>query len=152
MKRVWWLIILLITHPAWAMPMGNLHFQDMQGAPADIPLGKPVLIAFWRSDCAPCLHELTLLPDIAKQHPDLSIMLVSLQDAEHTRAHVSPMPANVHVLVAKDDAKTVLAAFGNDRVLALPYSVMLDSKGQRCDWYYGIIAPEKVKEWQKKCS
>jgi thiol-disulfide isomerase/thioredoxin len=150
----------LSASAAEAKIMDDLKFEELRGtqleqsaaATPEIWRGHSTLVMFWRSDCAPCLREIEILPDIAKQNADLPIALISLHDTEHTRAHLTPMPDNVRILVAQDDGKRVLAAFGNDRTLALPYSVMLNSSGAICNWYYGIIAPEKVIEWKKACS
>jgi hypothetical protein len=61
------------------------------------------------------------------------------------------MPSNVNILLANDDAKEILSAFKNHRTLALPYSVMLNSKGDVCNNHYGIISPDKIKQWRKEC-
>lgn len=144
-------VLLLASTVAWAESADRLRFKDMAGADASLAEGQPMLVAFWRSDCAPCLQEMKILPDIASQNPGLSITLISLHDAEHTRAHLASMPSNVLVLVAQDEGKTVLADFGNDRMLALPYSIMRDKKGGICDRHYGILLPDRVKEWRKQC-
>ncbi len=134
---------------AWAEGVSDLQFKDMADKP--VALGHARLVTFWSSDCAPCLREMGILPDIAKQNADLPIALISLKDAEHTRARLIPMPDNVRVLVAQDEGRAVLTAFGNERTLALPYSVMLNKKGGICGKYYGIISPDKIKEWRKEC-
>jgi len=113
--------------------------------------GKPLLAVFWRSDCAPCLKEMELLPALAKRNADLPILLISLQDEAHTKAHLPALPANVHVLVAKDDGRDTLTAFGNDKILALPYSVMLDTKGAPCGKRFGVLAAENIQQWRKQC-
>lgn len=142
-------LFLAYAGAAWAGNAGDLRFTDLEGAPAG--LGEARLVAFWRSDCAPCLKEMGILPEIARQNADLPVALISLQDAANTSAHLTPMPDNVHVLVAQSGGKEVLAAFGNDKTLALPFSVMLNRDGTVCGRHYGILGPEKVKEWREKC-
>jgi len=142
------LILVCAGSTAWA-GSADLKFKDIGGKPTD--LGQAKLITFWSSDCAPCLREMAILPDIAKQNADMPMALISLKDAEHTRARLTPMPENVQVLVAQDEGRAVLTAFGNERTLALPYSVMLNKKGGICGKYYGIISPDKIKEWRKEC-
>jgi thiol-disulfide isomerase/thioredoxin len=127
------------------------HYQKAKEVTLNEATGKPMLVAFWRSDCAPCLQEMKLLPQLAKEHAELSIILISLHDIPHTQDHLPPLPANVRVLVATDDAKSMLQAFGNARVLALPYSVMLDAKGNACGKHNGILSPDKLKEWRAVC-
>ena len=139
---------------AWAGD-GNLpEFRSLESKPVSLTewRGHAMLVAFWRSDCLPCLKEMKLLPDMAKANPNLPIALISLQDAEHTAAHLSPMPDNVHVLLAEGDGKQVLTAFGDDKALALPFSAMLDKNGSVCARHYGILGVETLKVWQKACS
>jgi len=141
--------------PAATKPMSGYHFAALND---DTPVtitqwaGKPLLISFWRSDCAPCLHEMKVLPTIAQHHPGLSVALISLHDEVHTREYLPAMPANIHPLVAQTDGRELLTAFGNDRMLALPYSVMLNAKGAVCGKHYGILTPDKVNAWWKQCS
>jgi thiol-disulfide isomerase/thioredoxin len=133
------------------MELSGDHYRKTKEIALKAAIGKPMLVAFWRSDCAPCLQEMRLLPEIAATNPELSIALISLHDAQHTRNHLVVLPANVRVLVAMDDAKSLLQVFGNERVLALPYSVMLDAKGNACGKHNGILSPDKLKEWHDVC-
>ena len=114
--------------------------------------GKPVLVMFWRSDCPPCLIELRNIPDMLTAHKDLQVALISLQDMEHTRNKLPKLPKNVTVLVAQDDGGELLAAFGNDKRLALPYSVILDARGRRCTERNGILTPQILDSWVKQCA
>lgn len=134
-----------------ALSFAELHGDKQEAVSIERWKGKPLLVAFWRSDCAPCLQEMKLLPEIAKDNSDLTIALISLHDVEHTRSHLPDLPDNVHTLVANDDGKKVLASFGNDRTLALPYSVILNKKGDVCGKHYGILSPDQIKEWRKEC-
>lgn len=134
-----------------ALSFSELHGDKQEAVSIERWKGKPLLVAFWRSDCAPCLQEMKLLPEIAKANSDLAMALISLHDVEHTRSHLPVLPENVHTLVANDDGKKVLASFGNDRTLALPYSVMLNKKGDVCGKHYGIVSPNQVKEWRERC-
>ena len=108
--------------------------------------GKPIAVLFWRSDCAPCLKELEALPAMAKHYPHLTIVIISLQDVEHTKQHLGTLPKNVHILVGEMNAREILNAYGNDRALALPYSVMLDAKGIIRQKHYGILSESHIKE------
>lgn len=147
------LLLALVCAPALAgdAVVGELRGGALRPLPGDWRRG-PALVAFWRSDCLPCLVELTRLPEIARDNPALAIDLVALQDAERARAHLPALPANVRVLVASGDGRALLADFGNDRQLALPYSVMLDVRGAVCARHYGILNPERVRTWQETCA
>lgn len=112
--------------------------------------GEQTLVMFWRSDCAPCLEEMKILPDLAKKNASLTIALVSLQNAEATSANLPSLPHNVQVFIAQGDGKEVLAKFGDEK-LALPFSLMLNADGSVCKKHYGIIGTDIVKDWQKQC-
>lgn len=109
------------------------------------------LVLFWRSDCAPCLLEIGLLPEISKQFPNLKILLVSLQNVELPQKHVLPNLPNVGQAVAVSDVREVLQEFGNEK-LALPYSVALRGDGSICAKNYGILGIRKINNWIKTCS
>lgn len=146
--------------PISAKPLEDYSFAELSGKDDEqtrnVSLaewhGQPLLVLLWRSDCAPCLLELRDLPSIAAQHKTLSIALVSLHDLKHTRGHLPTLPNNVHALLATSDASELLAAFGNDRKLALPYSTMLDRNGNLCQKHNGILTPALVNDWVKQCS
>jgi thiol-disulfide isomerase/thioredoxin len=147
------LALLLLSLNARAESKYSIAFTELHGAKlADTKQvtlkqfeDRELLVAFWRSDCAPCLEEMDILPDIAKENNDLPMVLISLHDIEHTRSHLPTLPGNVHILVAEGDSKKILAEFGNERILALPYSIMLNANGDICGKHYGILSPDKLK-------
>lgn len=156
MKKLFFILLVIFSFHANASDILSRSFTILQdGGQENVTiskwLGKQVLVLFWRSDCAPCLKEMAILPDIAKQNEDLTILLISLHDVEHTVSHLPKLPSNVQKLVAKDDGRILLKNFGNERTLALPYSVMLSKQGAICEKQYGILSPIKIKEWRKQC-
>ena len=146
--------------PVLTKPLAAYQFTQLSGKSyqqtRDVSLaewhGQPLLVLFWRSDCAPCLIELRNLTDITARHKSLSIAIISLHDLNHTRGHLPALPRNAHALLANDDASELLAAFGNDKKLALPYSAMLDSNANLCQKHNGILTPALGNDWVKQCS
>ena len=113
--------------------------------------GAPALLIFWRSDCAPCLKEIAILPKIAGAHPELPVVLVSLQDAAHTLDYRrASWPANMRLLVTAQRPEAVLEMFGDKR-RALPYSAMLRANGDLCQSRYGILGTAIVNDWLHAC-
>ena len=139
------LALVLIGWSGMALAAGTeMPFTELSGASLEqhksVTLaefeGKKALLIFWSSDCAPCLKELTILPEMAADNPDLPIALIALQDEAHAKRHLSAMPANVHVLMALKDGKDVLEAFGGQ---ALPFSMALHPDG-RCSPIFSKLA------------
>lgn len=107
---------------------------------ADLPPGL-TLINFWRSDCPPCVRELPLLADSARQ-TGLRVIAVALQRPHET----ARSPQNVTralqppvLLVHGPSApQGLLARFGN-RSGALPHTVLLDHDRRPCAQRTGEI-------------
>ena len=147
------LLMLLASLPACAPAKEEPGFQSLSTGDT-ITLAafgdKPALVAFWRSDCAPCATEKPILLTIAKEHADLPVVIISLQDAVHTRKDFAAVPSNMHVLLAKDDAVKTLHALGDENS-AMPYSVFLHADGTQCKSRLGLLGTHIVDEWVKQC-
>lgn len=113
--------------------------------------GKPLLIAFWRSDCAPCVTEKPILLKIASAHPEVPVMLISLQSKAQTLRHFTENPAaNVKVLLAQGSMQDTLQALGDERS-ALPFSLYLRADGSVCHTRYGLLGTAVADEWVRQC-
>lgn len=118
---------------------------------------KPTIIAFFRSDCAPCRVELKTLPKIAAQNGEVNVYVVVMQDkaqfapALNSEWEGTDLPRNISVIQSQEmDNKKLLAAFGNDKQ-ALPYSVALHKGGAICGQHYGVLGTDIAKEWATTC-
>ena len=65
--------------------------------------GRPVLINFWATYCAPCRREMPMLDGIVKSHPNLSLLLVDERDDPGAaRAFVTQLQLRSTVLLDGD--------------------------------------------------
>ena len=92
------------------------------------------LINFWRSDCPPCVRELPLLADTARQ-TGLRLIAVALQRPQETAGSPVDVQAALRsptlLLHGPSTPQGLLARFGN-RSGALPHTVLLDRDRRPC--------------------
>lgn len=84
MKRLrLWLAVLLCLGACAAQAADVKPF--VRGSMAEIAAarqGKPYLLAFWSLTCSHCREELGMLSGLLKQHPGVSVVLVSTDTPE----------------------------------------------------------------------
>ena len=88
-------------------------------------LPQPLLINFWGVDCPPCIAELPLLAEFAKQQPTWTVVLISTDSADTARDFLRrrPLPVlpNLLTLKASANPRASMRAAGNTSG-GLPYT------------------------------
>ena len=51
--------------------------------------GRPVLVNFWATYCAPCRRELPLIERVAGQHPGVAVLLIDERDNPRSAARLA---------------------------------------------------------------
>ena len=113
--------------------------------------GHPLLVAFWRSDCAPCIAERPALNDIAHAHPDLQLVLVTLDGDTYKERHFpAPSAPNMTVLTATGAPGETLKELG-DKNEGLPFSLFVSADGKICATHSGLLGTDLADTWMAKC-
>jgi cytochrome c biogenesis protein CcmG/thiol:disulfide interchange protein DsbE len=109
--------------------------------------GKPVVVNFWASWCAPCVQELPVLATAASKHPEVAFVGVDNQDTmsgfqSFEQVHPHPYPVG----------QIVTGTYQSYGVAGLPATFFIDSQGvvaasfsgpldeATLDHYLGLIA------------
>ena len=124
------------THKGTAAPNGS--FNDPAGKPISLAAfaGKPTLVNFWASWCAPCVKELPTLDALARSEGGkLNVVAISQDDAPHASVVAFLQKQGVKSLESYQDAKMQL--FGSLGGEVLPTSVLYDAAGKEVWRYVG---------------
>ncbi|HEY7200723.1 MAG TPA: redoxin family protein [Candidatus Dormibacteraeota bacterium] len=102
--------------------------------------GRPVILNFWWSGCAPCRQEMPLLQRYADAHPGVSLVLVDPADgAAGARSFVAS--TGVHAPVLLDEGSRTAAAYG---VAAYPTTIFIRTDGTISSRYPGALTQDTL--------
>ncbi|MFT3734355.1 MAG: TlpA disulfide reductase family protein [Rhodocyclaceae bacterium] len=109
----------------------NLQLPDADGKTVDFAQwkGKPLVVNFWATWCAPCREEMPLLDSAAKAHPKLQFVGISVNDAAHVREFQSKTPVS-YPLPITTLAITELAGKLGNKAMGLPFTVFIGDNGE----------------------
>lgn len=111
------------TLPEFSLP-------DLEGVqrPLSDYAGRPLLINFWATWCAPCLREIPRLKTYQSEHENVRVVGIAVDYADPVQGFAEEMGFNYPVLVGQAEAMDAAADFGVD-VLALPFTVFTNAEG-----------------------
>jgi thiol-disulfide isomerase/thioredoxin len=139
---------------AAAAPLSGMAFHDLAGHARSTSalVGRPVVLLFWRSDCAPCRLELVNVAGLEAAVRPGMLVTVALEDGDAARSTIAAMARKPAVAwVADRPAAEVLVAF-NGPPPRLPLTVALDSHGRVCRRHVGLLGTDRVQQWVRECS
>lgn len=124
------------THKGTAAPA--VAFNDPDGNEVSVRefAGKPTLVNFWASWCAPCIKELPTLDQLARaQDGKINVVAISQDDAPHASVEAFLKAHKIATLDSYQDPKMALAgALGAE---VMPTSVLYDASGKEVWRYVG---------------
>jgi len=108
----------------------DITLANLDGKPTKLRsfAGRPLMVNFWATWCAPCRREIPLLNKIRAQRKaqNAEIVGVEVDFKEDVLKFVNEVPISYPLLMGEEDGLAAAEAFGMG--MAFPFSVFIDSK------------------------
>jgi thiol-disulfide isomerase/thioredoxin len=128
----------------WATPV-----TDPNGKPQSLNLfkGHPVVVNFWASWCGPCVEEMPALSQLQREYAHKGIEFVGLgvDSNKNVQTFLQKVRVEYPVFVVGFGGADLARAFGNNAG-GLPYTVVIDAKGNVRSTKLGQIQPDELKK------
>jgi thiol-disulfide isomerase/thioredoxin len=110
----------------------NISLADSDGVKHALSewKGRPLLINFWATWCAPCRREIPLLKTLRHERAadGVEIVGIAVDFRDAVQHYAREMGIDYPVLVGEQDGLDAIAAFGMDTVF--PFTVFTDRQGR----------------------
>ncbi|WP_148715068.1 TlpA family protein disulfide reductase [Chitinolyticbacter meiyuanensis] len=147
------LLALVCALPAQAeAPLYQQRFKTLDGKQAAVAQwrGKPLVVNFWATWCAPCREEIPEFVALQKQYAGkVQFVGLAIDDAESVRAFIRQYKVNYPSLIGEADAMKAMQAEGNV-VGGLPFTTVYDARGNRVAAELGRLKGSKLDGILKK--
>ena len=126
----------------------DITLTDRDGKPTKLASfgGRPLMLNFWATWCAPCREEVPMLVAAKEQWASkgFEVVGIGIDSADKIREFSKTYQINYPVLVADGSALELLRKLGN-RGGGLPYSVVLDRTGGIAERHLGALTAEDLR-------
>lgn len=132
------------------LPAAVLPDLDDQPQPLAQWQGRPLLINFWATWCAPCIAEMPLLDDYRSAQPagGLEVIGVALDDPAEVRSFLEgTLQVDYPILLGgHPNPRDLSVQLGNSRSV-LPFSVLVDAEHRILATKFGDFDADELASW-----
>ena len=124
-------------------------WQTPDGKPANSEnwRGKVLVLNFWASWCPPCVEEMPALDRIAQEYASKNVLIVGIgiDSPSNIREFLQKTPVSYPIVLGGLEGSNLSKQMGNTQG-ALPYTVVINSKGKSIYTKLGKISEEELKK------
>ena len=113
--------------------------------------GRPLLLNFWATWCAPCIKEMPLLDQFHRERKDWQVVGLAIDSLAPVREYLLRLPIGFPIGLAGGAGIELLRSFGNAHG-NLPFSVVFAPNGQVLDTKLGAIEPPDLARWVQEAA
>ena len=130
--------------PATVIPdrRPEITLADRDGKPRALAEwnGRPQVINFWATWCAPCRREIPMLNALAKDGawPEIALIGIAIDFREDVLRYLETTPIEYTVLIGEQDGLDAARAFGVES-LGLPFTAFIDTSGRIVTLHVGEL-------------
>src|SRR3954466_4391719 len=117
------------SHAGTAAPTGEFQDPDGEAVSFAVFQGKPLLVNFWATWCAPCVAEMPTLDALAGSEKDRLQVLALSQDADG-RAKVEAFFNQHRFKTIEPYLDSKMEMMGDLKVDTLPTTILYDARGR----------------------
>ncbi|CAM5201094.1 Cytochrome c-type biogenesis protein ResA OS=Castellaniella defragrans (strain DSM / CCUG 39792/ 65Phen) OX=1437824 GN=BN940_17756 PE=4 SV=1 [Castellaniella denitrificans] len=128
-----------------ADPVFGRSFADLQGRDQALSayVGRPVLMNFWASWCAPCVREMPLLETLHQRHPDLALLGLAIDTQANVERFLKKVRVSYTLLLTGTQGIPLMRELGN-KGGGLPFTLLFDRRGRVADSIVGELDPDDI--------
>lgn len=144
----WWRLVPALTSDR---AVGILFRQTLEGLDGrsysfEQWRGRRLVVNFWATWCPPCVDE---MPELDQLHREFSqqaqFVGIGIDSAANMQKFVQKVPVGYPLLIAGNIGTELARELGNTTG-GLPFTVVIDEKGEIVHQYAGRIKPDVLRE------
>ena len=109
--------------------------------------GKPLLINFWATWCAPCLREIPMLKELQAARPDLQVVGIAIDKRDPVVEFAGNIEFNYPILIGQNEAWAAAGALGVN-IYALPFTIFTAGDGSILGVHTGELHAEHLERFR----